>query len=172
MTAPKQPKKRSYQQHGLHTVQKALASVGDMDGWLSAQGEVGQAAKALREKMIQDQGGAQKISEGERMTIDGTITAFVIMQSVGRFIGEMPCPVDKVRRRLFAVVPQWLTIFEGFRSAVKDLNELRIKRPTEKPLSLSDYLANGKPASPPATNTNDTKLTNEQIAPSQPPSSP
>ena len=79
------------------------------------------------------------------------------MQSVGRFIGDMPCPVDKVRRRLFAVVPQWLTIFEGFRSAVKDLNDLRLKRPTEKPVSLSDYLSsNGKAAA----TTNNTITTN------------
>ena len=144
MTPPKQPKNtkpRSYQQHGLHTVSKALASVADMDGWLSGLGEVGQAAKARRDSLIQDQGGKGKISEAERMTIDGTITAFVILQSVGRFIQDRPCPVDKVRRRLFNVVPQWMTIFEGLRSALKDLNELRLKRPKPEPVLLADYLA-------------------------------
>jgi hypothetical protein len=113
VTAPKQPqeKTRSYQQRGLTTVQKALAAVGDMEGWLAEQGEIGQALKEKRDKLIQDQGGRSKISEGELMTIDGTITAFVIQQSIGRFIGNMQCSVNKVKRALFPVVREWPLFF-------------------------------------------------------------
>jgi hypothetical protein len=57
MTTPKQPQKRRYQQHGLTTLQKALTTVGDMDGWLSELGEAGVALKEMRERLIQDQAG-------------------------------------------------------------------------------------------------------------------
>jgi hypothetical protein len=149
VTPPKQPQKkkkaRSYQQHGLTTVQKALAAVGDMEGWLSEQGEIGRALKEKRDRLIQDQGGRAKISEGELMTIDGTITAFVIQQSIGRFIGNMQCPVNKVKRALFPVVREWPVYFQAVRDGVKDLNELRIKRPKPEPISLPDYVKSKHP---------------------------
>ena len=137
MTPPKQPKKRNYQQHGLHAVSKALASVGDMGGWLAAQGEVGAAAKAMREKLITEQRGKRKtVSEMELMVIDGAIKLHIMVQSTGCYINEMPCPVNKVKRQLFPVVPQWQTMFEGLRSTAKDLNELRLKHPPEEPVTL------------------------------------
>jgi hypothetical protein len=181
MTPPKQPKKRDYQQHGLTTLKKALASVGDMEHWLSEQGEVGQAAKAKRDRLIRDQGGASKISEGELMTIDGTITAFVIQQSIGRYIGNMECPVNKVKRALFPVVREWPLFFQAVRDGVKDLSDLRKNRPKSEPVSLPEYVkskaptqdgheaTNGQPAPAPTTNTHDATDTTD-AAPAPTPS--
>jgi hypothetical protein len=140
MTPPKQPKKRDYQQHGLTTLKKAVRAVGDMDGWLTELGEAGVALKEMRERLIADQGGRAKISEGELLTINGTITAFLIQQSIGHFIGTMPCPVNKVRRTVFPVVREWLPYFAAVRDGVKDLSELRKNRPKPEPVQLTEYV--------------------------------
>jgi len=150
VTAPIEPKKKpphttkhgSYHQHGLHTLRKALASSGDMEGWLSELGEAGHALKDMRDRMIRDQGGPSKISEGELMTINGILTAYVIQQSLGHFIGNMPCPVNKVRRSVFPVVREWLPFFQAVRDGVKDLSELRKNRPKPEPVSLPEYIKN------------------------------
>lgn len=144
--AKKSKKPRIYQYHGTYSFSKALASVKDQDQWLTEQGPFGDALRQLRDELIEKQGGADKISPGELMTIEGLVFAHMLMMSAGRFIGEQASPVNKSRRQLFPVVTQWLTLFREVRETAKDLNELRTKRPKPEPVLLADYLnGNGKP---------------------------
>ncbi|MGC4097338.1 MAG: hypothetical protein QM706_09495 [Nitrospira sp.] len=144
MTVQKSTKKRPYQQHGLHTVSKALGSVKDQEQWLNDQGSFGEALKQLREALIVKQGGKETITPAELMTIEGLVFAHMLMMSAGRFIGEQESPVNKSRRQLFPIVGQWLTLFREVRETAKDLNELREKRPKPEPVSLNEYLNESK----------------------------
>jgi hypothetical protein len=143
MTPPKQSKNkkpRSYQQHGLHTISKALASVGDMNVWLTEQGEDGEKAKILRGELIEEQDGLGKISKKELATIDGAMALIVTMKSIGRYIATMESPVNKVKRTVFPVVHDYKSVFKEVRETFKDLSELRKNRPKEEPIQLPDYV--------------------------------
>lgn len=164
MTAHKSTPKRPYQYSGHYAVSKALESVKDQEKWLNDQGPLGEALKQLREDLIEKQGGRDTITPAELMTIEGLVFCHMLMMSAGRFIGEQESPVNKSRRQLFPVVTQWLTLFREVRETAKDLNTLREKRPKPEPISLNDYLLNGKakptsssvnPASETAANVNE-----------------
>jgi hypothetical protein len=167
MTAQKSAKKRPYQYSGHYAVSKALESVKDQEQWLNDQGPLGEALKQLREDLIEKQGGKEAITPAELMAIEGLVFCHMLMMSAGRFIGEQESPVNKSRRQLFPVVTQWLTLFREVRETAKDLNVLRKDRPKPEPLTLNDYLTNGKtkptpaPPSPSTVAVNETKETAE-----------
>jgi len=150
MTTQKTAKKRPYQYSGHYAVSKALESVKDQEQWLNNQGPLGEALKQLQEDLIEKQGGKEAITPAELMAIEGLVFCHMLMMSAGRFIGEQESPVNKSRRQLFPVVTQWLTLFREVRETAKDLNVLRKDRPKPQPLSLNDYLTNGKPKLSPA----------------------
>lgn len=165
MTGPKSKGKRPYQFHGTYGLSKALSSVKDQDQWLTDQGPVGDALKQLRAELIEQQGGAERVSPGELMTIEGLVFAHMLMMSAGRFIGEQASPVNKSRRQLFPVVTQWLTLFREVRETAKDLNELRTKRPKPEPLLLADYLNGNGKATPQPGSTHDATVTTDSPGP-------
>jgi hypothetical protein len=144
----KNPKPRAYQQHGQHTIRRALASVDDMARWLSDQGDDGAAARALRDQLIAEQGGEAHVSRKELVTIDTTLSLVVLASSIGRFIGTMPSPVNKVKRTVFPVVKDYITVQKALRESFLDLNELRLKRPEKAPLSLDAYVQQRYPKAP------------------------
>ena len=45
----------------------------DQAQWLTEQGPVGDALKQLRAELIEKQGGAERVSPGELMTIEGLV---------------------------------------------------------------------------------------------------
>lgn len=140
MSGTKRPGKQPYQYSGMYTIRKALEAVKNQEEWLNHQGTFGEALKKIREDLIATQGGADKITPAELMTIEGMTFCHMLMMSTGRFIGEQESPVNRSRRQLFPVVTQWLTLFREVRDTAKDLNLLREKRPKAEPVSLTNYL--------------------------------
>ncbi len=144
MTPPKQPKKRDYKQHQMHTLKQALALVGSIDEWPVELKEVGEALQMKRAKMIQEQGGPNVITEVERDAIDAKLQTTVLRGWVWNYIKGMGCPVNKVKRKPFNVVESFISLVRAESEAGENLTTLRQRRPKPEPISLNDYLNNGK----------------------------
>ncbi|MGQ0557357.1 MAG: hypothetical protein ACT4PN_15600 [Nitrospiraceae bacterium] len=143
-TPPKQPKKRDYKQHQLHTLKQALALVGSIDEWPPELMEVAEALRAKRGRMIQEQGGESVITEVERDAIDAKLQTTVLRGWVWNYVKGMGCPINRVKRKPFQVVENFISLVRAESEAGERLNTLREKRPKPEPLSLNDYLTNGK----------------------------
>ncbi len=144
MAPPKGPKKRDYKQHQLHTLKQALALVGSIDEWPEDFKEVAEALRAKRTRMIAEQGG-ENITEVERDAIDAKLQTTVLRGWVWNYVKSMGCPINKVKRKPFQVVENFISLVRAEAEAGENLNTLREKRPKPEPLSLNDYITtNGK----------------------------
>ena len=152
--------------HGLTLMKRAVKA----HGMRSIDGRT-KLAKALdhwRDQLLSDLGGTEQVSTQQLTIINLAVKTKLLLDSIDSWLLQQSTLVNARKRALLPAILQRQSIADAL---ARYMTQLGLERRSKPVLSLSDYLANGKPASPPATNTNDTKLTNEQIAPSQPPSS-
>lgn len=126
---------RPYQQHGLHTLKRRLK----VSGLAGIDGR-SQAARALlrwRHELEQDLGGAAVISAQMAAVIDLAATSKLLLDSVDRYLLELPSLVNKRRRSLFAVVLQRQQLADALSRYMAQLG-LERRRPAVK--SLDDYV--------------------------------
>ncbi|NOU09058.1 MAG: hypothetical protein HOO98_03435 [Nitrospira sp.] len=141
MTPSNPRRKRNYQAHGFHALQRALEAIQDFDKWLESRGEAGKPLRTLRAQMIQNQGGESAITAHERIAIDATLKTYLYLFLIDDFVLiEQGTPVNRRDRRLFNVVLQRGPIYEAVMKAGPILNELRKSRPKKEPILLPDYL--------------------------------
>jgi hypothetical protein len=162
MTPAQSTKKRPYLQHGHHSLNNALKTIGNQDGWVENLGEVGEALKVWKAGLIDSLGGESSVSAMELSVIELACKTHLLLASVDRFLLEQKSLVNKSKRTLFPIVLQRQTLADALASYMKQLG---MKRTAKPPTSLSEYLnkTNGQEAAP--THTKDTKLTKEGAPP-------
>lgn len=138
MTPSQPPRKRPYQRHGLHALKTALAAVSDGEGWLAALGEVGDALRDWRDRLVDDLGGEAAVSAQERAVVELATRTHLLLESVDRWLLSQPSLVNKSRRQLFPVVLQRQQLADAL---ARYMTALGLKRRARPAPSLAEYLA-------------------------------
>ncbi|MEQ1679264.1 MAG: hypothetical protein ABL950_01460 [Nitrospira sp.] len=141
MTPAESPKKRDYQKHSHYALSKALKTIGNQDGWVESLGDVGEALKAWKAAIIEDLGGEHEVSAMELSVIELATKTHLMLSSIDRFLLEQKSLINKSRRMLFPIVMQRQTLADALAGYMKTLG---LKKKAKPPISLSDYLGNGK----------------------------
>lgn len=161
MTLPKSEQKRPYLKHGHLALSKALKTIGNQDGWVESLGDVGEALKAWKAAIIADLGGEAEVSAMELSVIELATKTHLMLSSIDRFLLEQKSLINKSKRQLFPTVVQRQVLADALSAYMKQLG---MKKKAKPPISLSDYLGNGKPkpsapavsSAPPAHETTET----------------
>jgi hypothetical protein len=141
MTLPKSEQTRPYLKHGHLALSKALKTIGNQDGWVDNLGDVGEALKAWKAAIIEDLGGESEVSAMELSVIELACKTHLLLASIDRFLLEQKSLINKSRRQLFPIVLQRQTLADALSAYMRQLGMKKKSRP---PISLSDYLTNGK----------------------------
>lgn len=137
VTAAGQPRDRRgrYQQHGLHTLKRALLTLGSR-ALPSARTALGRELQAWRASLVADLGGDP--STAQLALIDLAVRSRLLLDSVDAFLMRMPSLVDKRHRRLWAIVRERAVLVGQLQALLRDLGLDRKPAPAE---SLSEYVA-------------------------------
>lgn len=139
MTPTKPPQnRRVYQRHGLRSLQTALKTVGDREGWLEGLGEVGATLQAWQADLVADLGGEAAVSAQERAVVELAVKTHLLLESVDRWLLEQPSLVNKSRRQLFPVVLQRQQLADAL---ARYMTQLGLRRRAKPVPSLQEYLA-------------------------------
>jgi hypothetical protein len=127
---------RTYQQHGLHTLKRRLkvSGLAGIDGRSVAAREL----LRWRRELEADLGGAAVISAQMAAVIDLAATSKLLLDSVDRYLLELPCLVNKKRRAVYPVVLQRQQLADALSRYMAQLGLERRPRPT---LDLATYVA-------------------------------
>lgn len=147
MTLPKSEQKRPYLKHGHIALSNALKTVGNQDGWVESLGDVGEALKAWKAAIIDDLGGETEVSAAELVVVELATKTHLMLSSIDRFLLEQKSLINKSKRQLFPIVTQRQTLADALAGYMRTLG---LKKKSKPPISLSDYLGNGKPTPGPA----------------------
>src|SRR5262249_59604646 len=110
--------------------------------WMESLGDVGEALKAWKAAIIEDLGGESEVSAMELSVIELACKTHLLLASVDRFLLEQKSLVNKSKRQLFPIVLQRQALADALSGYMRTLG---LKKKSKPILSLSDYLANGKP---------------------------
>jgi len=105
----------------------------------------------------------EQTSTQQRQLIDIAVKSKLILDSIDAYLFEQPSLVNHRRRCVLPVVTQRQSIADGL---ARYMTQLGLEKKAKLLHSLSEYLSQGKAASPPTTNTNKTKVTHDGVSPS------
>lgn len=129
--------------HGLHTLKKAVATLGGRV--LSGRTRVGRQLAAWRADLAADLGGADQLSTQQRALLDEAVKLKLMLDSVDAWVLAQPSLVNKAKRALLPVVRERLALVGQLQSLLRDLGLGR--RAREVP-SLASYIEQQRPAGP------------------------
>jgi hypothetical protein len=138
------PPKRAYHRHGLHTVSRALPGVmervTDADLPADELTSVERAARAWRDSVLADLGGADQIPAARRAIVDAATGTLVLLHSVDRYLFQLAARdglVNRRSRRAFQILSDRQRLADGLTKQCQAIGLDRVKRP---PLDLSTYI--------------------------------
>jgi hypothetical protein len=136
---------RGYQQHGAHALRRALPHllqrVNDDAVPIDALTPVEQAARTLRQTMLADLGGAERVTAAKRVLVDNIIGSWIVAQSLDRFVftlAETEGLASRKHRRAWPVIEQRMRVASVLTSQLQVLGLDRVSPP---PISLDQYVA-------------------------------
>ena len=102
-------------------------------------GDVGLVVRELRDDLIRDLGGAERVSTAQRIVIEQVAKSWVMLQSIDEWLLTRPL-VNKRSRTVFPVVESRQRLED---SLIRNLKTLGLEK-RAKSASLPDYLQNAK----------------------------
>jgi hypothetical protein len=127
--------RRSYQQHGLHALTRAI-KVRGLSG-IDGRSQAARALLAWRRELEQDLGGVEHISAQQRAVIDLAATSKLLLDSIDRYLLECDGLVNRRKRSVYPVVLQRAQLADGLARYMAQLGLERRRRPT---LDLETYV--------------------------------
>ncbi len=125
--------------HGQRALESTLSALATESDWLEDLGEVGAAARELRDQLVQDQGGEGAVGETRRLLTEQVVRKWILIESGYRYLlGQGGGPIDKRRRQLRPLVIQ-LDRLDS--SLSRDLQALGLERRPKPAPSLEEYIA-------------------------------
>lgn len=115
MMPRKTPRKREYHPSGLYTLARRLDADPDPASAL------GQAIRERRAALIADLGGADAVSEAQRLLVDAVVRSSMLLAAVDEYIATMGSPVNRQKRQLFAVIVQRMQIADSLGRSLERL---------------------------------------------------
>jgi hypothetical protein len=136
--------KRAYHQHGHGFVTRALpflvARLTDPSLSDSDLSPVEQAARALRQGIVEDLGGAEKVSTAQRALLDASVGSLIVLQSIDAYLFGLAAQdglVNKRSRRAFAIVTDRMRVAD---SLARQLTALGLERKVKPSQDLTTYV--------------------------------
>ncbi len=133
-------------QHGISLMKRALKAGGTRA--LDRRTRVSKALDQWRDQLISDLGGAEQISTQQRAIINVAVKTKLLLDSVDAWLLQQPSLINHRKRSVHPVVLQRQQLAD---SLIRAMSQLGLERRSKPVLSLSDYLANGKPPKPTMT---------------------
>jgi hypothetical protein len=106
--------------------------------WLDSLGAIGEALREWRAAIVADLGGEESLSAMERATVDIIVRSHLLLSSVDQYLLGLPCPVNRQKHQLFAVVLQRDTLAN---SICRNLERLGLSRRAKAVPTLAELLA-------------------------------
>jgi hypothetical protein len=119
-TKPPTNRPKHYQRHGLHTLQKAVRTLGRR-ALPSKATALGRALHEWRSALVADLGGDDAVSTQQLALVDLAVRTKLLCDSVDAYVLDMPSPVNRRKRCLFPVVRERQTLVTQLQSILRDL---------------------------------------------------
>ena len=116
-----------YQRHGLHTLQKAVQTLGKR-ALPSRSTALGRALHEWRVSLITDLGGPDAVSTQQLALIDLAVRTKLLADSVDGYVLSMSSPVNRQKRCLYPVVRERQALVGQLQSILRDLGLERRSR--------------------------------------------
>ena len=126
--------------HGLHTMRKAIATLGGR--LISRRTRVGRQLHAWRAALADDLGGFDALSTQQRALLDEAVKLKLMLDAVDAWVLTQPSLVNKAKRSLYPIVRERLALVGQLQSLLRDLG---LERRPKDPLDLTAYLAGKAP---------------------------
>ena len=136
-----------YQRHGLHTLQKAVQTLGKR-ALPSRSTALGRALHEWRVSLITDLGGPDAVSTQQLALIDLAVRTKLLADSVDGYVLSMSSPVNRQKRCLYPVVRERQALVGQLQSILRDLGLERKAQPFDLAAQLALLHHVGSP--PPA----------------------
>ena len=122
MNTPTTParRRRSYQKTGVHTLRKAVATLGKR-ALPSSRTALGRELAAWRQALLDDLGGADVVSTQQVALVDIAVRTKLMLDSIDAYVLSLDALVNKRKRSLWPVVRERQALAGQLQAVLRDL---------------------------------------------------
>ncbi len=122
--------------HGLHTLRKAVATLGARV--INRRTRVGRQLAAWHTNLVADLGGVDQLSTQQRALVDEAVKLKLLLDCIDAWLFAQPSLVDRRKRALLPVVRERTALVSQMQSLLRDLG---LERRAREVPTLASYLA-------------------------------